>query len=610
MRRSTRPMRSGGRGGRRWRRRVLDGALMLTALFALACESRPPRIALGDDRCGFCLMGIAEERFAAAMVTRTHKANTFDSIECMAAFVSFEPAGSTVRSLWVTDYESPGRLIDAQRAFFAISDSIRSPMGLGLAAFSSQAARDAALARGTGHALTWSDVLDVVRRHWPDGSPHGSRHSTAGGAGEAGADSLAHGTGARLASLEPAVAGPAQHGGHTPAGDMAMLLASVRNASAGERIVVAPGVYRGETLVIDRPLELVGDGRAILDGEGERELIRVRADGVTIRGLVLRNVGTTFVDDRAAIRVENAAGCRIEDNRIEDAFFGIYLAKVAGCEVRGNVLSAAGRTESGSGNGIHLWNSRDIVIDGNTITGHRDGIYFEFVKDSRASNNRSENNLRYGLHFMFSDRCRYEDNVFRSNRAGVAVMYTNEVEMVGNSFAHNRGSATFGLLLKDIRDSRIERNRFEWNSVAMVADGSDRLTVTDNEFEHNGWAIKVMANSERNRFSRNNFTGNTFDVATNSRQNFSTFDGNYWDAYRGHDLDRDGVGDVPHRPVRLFSLLVERNEPSLILLRSFLVRLLDAAESVVPVLTPATLVDANPRMSRVERVERMERSGQ
>jgi nitrous oxidase accessory protein len=48
--------------------------------------------------------------------------------------------------------------------------------------------------------------------------------------------------------------------------------------------------------------------------------------------------------------------------------------------------------------------------------------------------------------------------------------------------------------------------------------------------------------------------------------------------------------------VRLFSLLVEQNEPSLILMRSFLVQLLDAAEAVMPALTPDTLVDAAPLM--------------
>jgi len=107
-----------------------------------------------------------------------------------------------------------------------------------------------------------------------------------------------------------------------------------------------------------------------------------------------------------------------------------------------------------------------------------------------------------------------------------------------------------------------------------------------------------MANSEENVFTRNRFDGNTFDVATNSRYNFSTFEENWWDRYRGYDLDRDGYGDVPFRPVRLFSLVVERNAPSLVLLRSIFVTLLDLAERVAPVLTPATLIDDRPLMRR------------
>ena len=170
--------------------------------------------------------------------------------------------------------------------------------------------------------------------------------------------------------------------------------------------------------------------------------------------------------------------------------------------------------------------------------------------------------------------------------------------MTGNLFERNWGTAAFGLLLKDITDSRIEGNAFRGNSVGLWAEGSNRIRVERNVFEQNGWAVKIMANSVDNEFVRNDFLGNTFDVATNSRRSYSRFTGNYWDAYRGYDLDRDGVGDVPFRPVRLFSLIVERNEPSLVLLRSLLVIALDAAERVLPSITPATLVDERPLMAR------------
>ena len=54
------------------------------------------------------------------------------------------------------------------------------------------------------------------------------------------------------------------------------------------------------------------------------------------------------------------------------------------------------------------------------------------------------------------------------------------------------------------------------------------------------------------------------------------------------------IGDVPYRPVRLFSVLVERNEPALILLRSFFLDLLDLAERVVPVHHPGAPGGCSP----------------
>lgn len=377
---------------------------------------------------------------------------------------------------------------------------------------------------------------------------------------------------------------------------LATLTEALDAVTDGGRVVVHPGRYAEPTLVIDRPVEIVGEGWPVLDGEGEREILRIESDGVTVRGLVFRNVGVSYVEDRAAIRVEESSGCVVAGNRIENAFFGIYLAQSQGCRIEGNEIRGEAVRETASGNGIHLWYSKDIVIRRNRVSNHRDGIYLEFVEDSEIRGNVSRENLRYGLHFMFSDGCLYAENEFRENSAGVAVMYTKNVRMLDNLFQDNWGSAAFGLLLKDITDSEIRGNRFIRNTVGIYAEGTNRVTVEENELRENGWAVKIMANSQDNLFSRNDFLGNTFDVATNSRRAYSEFKGNYWDHYRGYDLDRDGSGDVPFHPVRLFSLITERNEPSLILLRSFFVDLLDLAERVFPVLTPQALTDNAPLM--------------
>ena len=381
----------------------------------------------------------------------------------------------------------------------------------------------------------------------------------------------------------------------SPAGPYRSIADAVRTAPAGSRVVIRAGTYREPAIVIDRPLTLAGEGRPLVVPRDAGTLVRVTADGVTVSGLVLANVAASHVEDRAALKFQRVRGCVAEDNEIRDAPFGILLSESSDCRIRHNVVHGSGRGTA-AGNAIHLWSSHHITVADNVVTGHRDGLYFEFVQDTTIERNTSERNNRYGLHFMFSDRCAYRDNRFARNGAGVAVMYTHDVAMERNVFADNRGPTAYGLLLKDISTSRLSANRFLGNTVGLHIEGGGTLQVDGNRFTRNGWAVRLMANSPDNRFEGNIFEGNSFDMSTNSRSTTALVRGNLWDRYKGYDLDRDGRGDVAFRPVRLFSLLVAGHPPSVILMRSAFVDLLDAAERALPVLTPDALVDVSPLM--------------
>lgn len=380
------------------------------------------------------------------------------------------------------------------------------------------------------------------------------------------------------------------------AGTVTRLSDAVARVSRYGVVRVRAGIYREPTVIVRQPLTLTGDSGAVLDGEGQRELLVVGADSVTVRGLTFRNTGTSQATDRAALRFVEAAGCLVEYNRFENTLFGIYLQRASACLVRRNVLQGMAGSQTVTGNGLHSWSSRDVVFEDNVIDGHRDGIYFEFTVGGVARRNISRHSRRYGLHFMFSDSCRYESNTFLANESGVAVMYAKYVSMIGNRFERNRGSAAYGVLLKEISDSELRGNVFVENSIGLHLEGANRNRIADNDFVRNGWGVRIMADAQENVLRGNLFSGNVFDVGTNSRLNFSTFTGNWWDRYRGYDLDRDGRGDVAHRPVRLFALLVEQSPAALVLVRSLLVDVLDVAERVVPTLTPETLRDEAPLM--------------
>jgi len=129
-------------------------------------------------------------------------------------------------------------------------------------------------------------------------------------------------------------------------------------------------------------------------------------------------------------------------------------------------------------------------------------------------------------------------------------------------------------------------------------EGASRIEIADNQFSQNGWAMRVQASCDANRFHHNDFTGNSFDVGTNGSLVLNEFYLNYWDKYEGYDMNRDGIGDVPYHPVSMYSMIVEKNPTTLILFRSFLVNLLDRAEKAIPGLTPEALMDRQPRMKK------------
>src|SRR5690606_17325689 len=137
---------------------------------------------------------------------------------------------------------------------------------------------------------------------------------------------------------------------------------------------------------------------------------------------------------------------------------------------RNRVVGRTGSEHIG-GNAIQFWSSREVVIEGNVVTGHRDGIYLEFVTVGRIVGNESRSNLRYGLHFMFSDSSAYRDYRFEANGAGVAVMYSKGIEMSRNRFRNHRGPASYGLLLKDITDGRVADNEFADNTTGLYLEG-------------------------------------------------------------------------------------------------------------------------------------------
>lgn len=367
-------------------------------------------------------------------------------------------------------------------------------------------------------------------------------------------------------------------------------------AKSGDTVLVDAGLYFEKNLIITKPVVLKGIHHPVLDGEHKYEIISIKSPDVVVDGFKLQHSGVSSIVDYAGIKIYNVRNASILNNIIDDAFFGIYAQYGTNCLIQNNTLTAKAKEEQQSGNGIHCWKSDSMRIIGNNVTGHRDGIYFEFVTNSIIWRNTSTKNIRYGLHFMFSNNDTYAVNRFENNGAGVAVMFSNHVKMFSNYFRENWGDAAYGILLKEISDSHIQGNVFEKNTSGIYFEGASRIQMEKNIFRNNGWALKIQASCMDIVLEKNNFIGNTFDVGTNGSLVLNTFKNNYWDKYEGYDLNKDNIGDIPYRPVSMYSMIVEKNPPAMILFRSFITSLMDKTEKVIPSLTPENLKDENPLM--------------
>jgi nitrous oxidase accessory protein len=322
------------------------------------------------------------------------------------------------------------------------------------------------------------------------------------------------------------------------------LLAAIDAAPTGATVTVPAGTYAGP-LVIEKSMTLAADGRVVLDGGGEGDVIQIKAPDVTIRGFVIRHTGDSLDRENAGVTVL-APRATIEHNVLEDVLFGIYVKAGVDSVIRGNTIGGKDLAVQRRGDGIRIWQSHRTLIEDNVVRHSRDAVMW-FSDGVHLRNNRIIDG-RYGLHFMYSDGNIIEDNHLEGNSVGAFLMYSKGLTLRRNVFARNRGPSGFGVGLKDMDSTVAEDNLFLGNRVGLHLDSSpSSMRVTDtftrNIFAFNDIGIAFLPAVQRNRFQ------------VEGR-------GNFWSDYRGYDLDGDGLGDLAYRSESLFENLMDR-EPKL-----------------------------------------------
>ena len=371
------------------------------------------------------------------------------------------------------------------------------------------------------------------------------------------------------------------------------LQARINRAATGERIVVPAGTYRGD-LVVDRAVHLVGEGSPLLIGSGRGSVVRVLADDVTIEGFTIDGLGGgDLAQDPSGIHVA-ARRVTIRRCRIGNTLFGIYLreaddATVSDCVIRG----VAGKPPGEKGSGIHVWNTQRFTLIGNEIVDVRDGFYIQSSGHGAVTRNIARD-LRYGLHYMFSDDNVFEDNVFENGAAGTALMYSKRIAFRRNRFLHNRGFASVGLLFKACEDVLAEDNLIADNARGIFLEGSYRNVFRRNVIAASDVAVVLYDSDGGHRFEGNSFVGNLSPLTLIGKRTDTRFDRNYWSENDEPDLDGDGISDRPYRLENVFDHLRGNLSAADLMARGFAAATIGAAERAFPIIAPVAVVDAHP----------------
>ena len=124
----------------------------------------------------------------------------------------------------------------------------------------------------------------------------------------------------------------------SPDGPLKSISRALETAAKGDTIRVLPGEYR-EHIIVDKTLTLIGQEYPVIDGEGRGIVVQIKAPGTVLRGFRITGSGESLNLEDAGLVLDSAPGSVIENNRLDDVLFGIYLKNSPDGVIRGNFVN-------------------------------------------------------------------------------------------------------------------------------------------------------------------------------------------------------------------------------------------------------------------------------
>ncbi len=379
------------------------------------------------------------------------------------------------------------------------------------------------------------------------------------------------------------------------------LAAAIDQAQAGDTLRLLPGRHSGP-VVVTKPLTLDGGDEAHVVGSGAGSVISVAAPDVVVRGLRISGSGSSNETRDAGITLlPEATRARVEGNYLDANLIGIDVHGARDALVIGNLIE--GRRDhrmNSRGNGIYVWNAPGSEVVGNDVRWGRDGIFVNTSLNNEFRGNRFRD-LRFAVHYMYTNASVVADNVSIGNHLGYALMFSNDVTVTGNL---SSGDRDYGMMLNYTNASEITGNHvLGADDRCVFIYNAHKNNLRGNRFEGCGIGVHFTAGSERNVVRGNAFVGNRIQVKyVGSRWlDWSPGDvGNYWSNHAAYDLDGDGIADSVYRPNDALDQVLWTQPSAKLLLGSPIVQLIRWSLSAFPAVLPGGIIDRRPLMQPVE----------
>lgn len=380
------------------------------------------------------------------------------------------------------------------------------------------------------------------------------------------------------------------------------LLRAVQTAAPHTTLVLEPGRHDGP-VSINKRIVLDGGGHAAIVGNGHGSVVTANADGVVIRGIEIRGSGNEQGPIDAGIKIEkNRKQVIVENNTLIANLHGINVHGARDAIVRNNKI--VGRQDdrmNDRGNGVYVWNAPGTLIENNDIRFGRDGIFTNTSKKNVFRGNLFRD-LRFAVHYMYTNDSEVTGNVSIGNHLGYALMFSKNITVTDNLSLRDR---SHGVMLNYTNSSVVRGNlvRGRTHEKCAFIYNAHKNVITGNRFEGCKIGIHFTAGSERNRISGNAFIANRHQVKYVGMTDVEWSDkghGNYWSDHAVYDLDGDGRADARYKPNDMMDHILWSQPAAKLLLGSPAVQLVRWSQQAFPALRAGGVIDSHPLTKPVE----------